>query len=444
MSKRLGVFSLITATVVNELRRVHAALEFDSTDVEKDASGVPVAFRMWRAGVNPTDHGDHVLTPRSVATLLAAQLERGNLFSVDVDHMSLDPKAPPENHKAVGWFTIEDRNGDLWATNVQWTDAVRAGLAKDPPEWRYFSPAYDTKKDSGEIVRLLNLALTNNPATHHVTALASATGGSNMDDYEKMTLAALLAAIDDEKDEGKKSAMQKCARAKMKAALDGDGDNDGDPKKDPPAPEKKETKADEPPPEKKETTKADAADGDPKKEEAKIAASIADRALVEFEQKRKARDEKIEIERILARLPAGDRETYKDFTLPQLERILKRHHANVLQDRAAASTAMPVRGATQTAQHRGGLPPTERANLDSAMGLNAMGGWLVREVGTTLEFNGYATAKDAKRVLEMVEAEQKNVIAEHKASMGAGEVLNREGTRAEAFARVLANNGGIV
>jgi phage I-like protein len=109
-------------------------------------------------------------------TLLTLQKQRGNLFSIDVDHMSLNSQAPPENHKAVGWFTIEARHGDLWAVNVEWTDDVRAGLAKDPPEWRYFSPAYDTKRDSGEIVRLLNIAVTNNPATWNVTALAGATG----------------------------------------------------------------------------------------------------------------------------------------------------------------------------------------------------------------------------------------------------------------------------
>ncbi|HEY2367997.1 MAG TPA: hypothetical protein VGH87_16480, partial [Polyangiaceae bacterium] len=157
------------------------------------------------------------------------------------------------------------------------------------------------------------------------------------------------------------------------------------------------------------------------------AKAIADEAERIIMQKISGLDERREVERILARLPAADRETYKGLSLAQLDRVLKRHHAGVIH-----------------ARHQGHLPPNERAALDAEMGISAKGGWLVREVGTTLEFNGYATTADARRALEMVDAEQRTVFASHKASMRPGETPDRGAVRAEAFARALEKNGGII
>lgn len=140
------------------------------------AGGPPTAFRIWKAGDNPTDHGPTVFSDRSAQMLIAEQAMRGNLYSIDVDHKSLSPDAPIDLRKAVGYHRIEVRGGELWATNVEWAETVRAGLTKEPPEWRYFSPAYDVDPETDEVVSYLNTALTNNPATWNVTALASRAG----------------------------------------------------------------------------------------------------------------------------------------------------------------------------------------------------------------------------------------------------------------------------
>ena len=160
-------------------RRITAAIAFSSDGVERSPSGAPNAFRIWRAGVNVTDYGPHVFSRASAVKLMAVQNIRGNLISIDVDHLSLSQgkdAAPPESRKAAGFHRLAVRQSpdgpELWAVDVEWTDAVRAGLEKDPPEWRYFSPAYDVNK-SGEITAYLNTALTNNPATWRANALAS-------------------------------------------------------------------------------------------------------------------------------------------------------------------------------------------------------------------------------------------------------------------------------
>lgn len=178
----------------------YATIETTEDGVERDAAGLPCAFRIWRPGETRTHEGRLTrFTENSAALLLAEQANRGRPYSIDVDHLSLKDTAPPEARKAVGWHRLEVRAGELWAVDVQWTDVVADGLRKDPPEWRFFSPAYDLTKDTREVVSYLNTALTNNPATWHVTALAATdrnTGKDMNPDEMKAALAAIAAGED--------------------------------------------------------------------------------------------------------------------------------------------------------------------------------------------------------------------------------------------------------
>ena len=172
-----------------------------------------------------TDMGPHIFSPESAKLLMSSQAKRGNKFSIDVDHMSFNKESPPESRKAVGWHALGVRDAgegpELWAVDVEWTDAVRAGLEKSPPEWRYFSPAYDVNKKTGEIIAYLNTALTNNPATHRVTALASQSErkatqnkGFHMD-FKKM--AGALAGDDDDEKKAAKEWLSKASEVEKKA-----------------------------------------------------------------------------------------------------------------------------------------------------------------------------------------------------------------------------------
>jgi hypothetical protein len=208
------------------LRNIVAAmaLTFESEDgVERAAPGLaPTAFRIWHAGPNATDMGEHIFSQASADALMADQAMRGNQYSIDADHMSLNPIAPPESRKAMGWHRLEVRKStsgpELWAVDVEWTDAVRAGLEKRPPEWRYFSPEYRVNKD-GEIDAYLNTAITNNPATWKVTALASkpiaASKGSVRMNYQD--IAAALFGDDDEKKKDARKCIAAMSESERKA-----------------------------------------------------------------------------------------------------------------------------------------------------------------------------------------------------------------------------------
>lgn len=353
--------------------------------VERAEDGTPKAFRIWKAGRNETDHGVHMFTPQSAELLLSEQTIRGNLYSIDVDHLSLNDNAPPEARKAVGWHRLAVRDSkdgpELWAVDVTWTDAVRAGLTKEPPEWRYFSPAYDVEKKSGSIVGYLNTALTNNPATWAVTALAAATAtkGNPMDLKE-----AVAAAMGD--DEEKKEA----ARAALAAMAEGDGDDakkaaklcaalfggdDGDKPKAEPKKEAKASEGEEPKAEKKAAEAAPEAKASvaASKGEAELLAKLGeqDRRLAELETVR----ENTTREKILASRPdlsKAQREYLEKQPVERLGDLLSLIPAPPA-DPAAAARVTATRGVGRAGGEFGSmrasrLPPQEAEALAKKMG----------------------------------------------------------------------------
>jgi hypothetical protein len=365
------------ATAANTTIRARAFGTLAACDgVERNGdSKAPTAFRIWKAGINVTDHGAHEFTPQSADILMAHQAMRGNLYSIDADHMSLDPHAPPESRKAVGWHKLEVRQSaegpELWAVDVQWTDAVKSGLEADVPEWRYFSPSYDVDRKSSQIVRYINTALTNNPATWGVTTLANTSGVKAMAKYEAI-LADLLGA-----DEDKKS---KAVAALAAAFPDEDGGGDGD-KKDPKKEEKKEavkTAAEDPPKKKEEEEKKEAVktsedppkDKEEKKETATaITASTTSFDLAKRVQELEARDAERVAERakektdtirasLFAKRPDFTkevREVLASVPLEQLEKAVKTWPRAVADIRASVNATFPLSNEPDP-QHGGYVP----------------------------------------------------------------------------------------
>ncbi len=349
-----------------------------SDGVERaDPNGPPTAFRIWKAGLNVTDSGPTLFTERSASLLLAQQEARGNRFPIDVDHLSLNVDAPLESHRAVGWFSIDVRDGELWARDVEWTDIVRDGLTKDPPEWRYISPAYDQDAETGEVTSLLNVAVTNLPATHEVTALASrVTKGASMK-YED-----IKAAVEGD-DEEKKAA----AWAAIKAALEEDEeaeeeDDEEDaaaraaeepPPESEPAP-KKEAEPPAPPDSEPAPKKDDEEEEEADKKDASVVASIdaelrrVSARLASFEKERDdkerasiiaSREMSAALAKVLAKKPlAAVREICATLP-PKAEKPVTK----------STETVQATRGATQGHGEASRLPPAEKRELDERMGL---------------------------------------------------------------------------
>lgn len=374
-----------------DARRYFDALTTDGVE-RVEVNGPPVAFRIWKAGANVTDHGPTVFSERSAELLMAEQSTRGNRFSIDVDHMSLDKSAPLENHQAVGWFSLAVRDGELWATDIEWVnDSIRDGLTRGA--WKYMSPAYDVD-DSGEVTSFLNLSLTANPATHSTTALASReaiTRSSRMTaKATAMKWGDIKAALDGD-DEDKKAA----AYAAIQAAFpDKEPDGDEGEKKDADEPEKKETKASEDEPEKKDSEE------EPEKKDSTLAAALAEvNRLAATVARLEKKDETNERKSLLASRP--------DFA-PELVKILEKAPMSMVRDTVAKLPKGPASlrttettQATRPGSTDGGsrLPPEESRKLAERMGLRtatAAIGW-DPNMRTTRVFPALAGVANSKK-----------------------------------------------
>jgi phage I-like protein len=144
----------------------------------------PSEFRIFAAGKNATTKGTFTFDEVSAKSVMAEYTAHGIDLALDYDHamvggLSLDPA---QSGKAAGWFNLEVRNGELWAVNVRWTEPAAEALRRK--EWRYMSPAFSAD-EKGHVTSLLNVAITNLPATRRLEPLMAANvmtlGGGMLD-----------------------------------------------------------------------------------------------------------------------------------------------------------------------------------------------------------------------------------------------------------------------
>jgi phage I-like protein len=161
------------------------------------SSVVPSEIRLFGNGMTATKKGDFLFDEESGATVMAAFEEQGmDKLPFDAAHGMLNPNAPPDAHKALGWFVptvkddIEGGGGvGLFAADIEWTELGLAALKKR--EFRFFSPAITFDGESRRITGLINVALTNIPATKNqrplvLDALEADENNNNIEDQDTM------------------------------------------------------------------------------------------------------------------------------------------------------------------------------------------------------------------------------------------------------------------
>lgn len=118
----------------------------------------------------------------SVVRLAAARVSD---FVIDYEHQTLNTASNGQPAPAAGWFKrLEWREGDgLYVTDARWTE--RASAMIKAKEYRFISPTFHYDKH-GNVLDIVNAALTNNPALDGLTELAAASrrlqGNSNPTD----------------------------------------------------------------------------------------------------------------------------------------------------------------------------------------------------------------------------------------------------------------------
>lgn len=153
--------------------------------------GVPSEFRIFRAGKNTSSKGSVIFDDEAAAAVMAAYKTQGVRVMLDLEHMSLDDAHPNWDPDARGWFDLEVRNGELWATNLVLTPDGERRL-KDKTQV-YISPCF-TFDDDRRVTEIVNVALVAMPATHAAPQLVAASARGKAD--KTKTLRALqLAAL---------------------------------------------------------------------------------------------------------------------------------------------------------------------------------------------------------------------------------------------------------
>lgn len=146
------------------------AIVLSVVDTRSDADSLPTEFRIFRAGVNETTKGDVLFDAEAAKRVMDHYAKHSVDLPIDLEHLSVERDVRADRD-ARGWFRLEVREGELWATNVTWTADGEARLREK--RQRYISPVFRTD-EIGRPVRVVNAALTALPATFEAQALIAA------------------------------------------------------------------------------------------------------------------------------------------------------------------------------------------------------------------------------------------------------------------------------
>lgn len=116
----------------------------------------------------------HWYIDAQVANQLIAKLAaRATDLVIDYEHQTLNSAENGKPAPAAGWFkgvALEWREGHgLFATQVGWTDAASGFIAAK--EYRYLSPVFSYDRQTGAVLDLLHVGLTNYPALDGMASL---------------------------------------------------------------------------------------------------------------------------------------------------------------------------------------------------------------------------------------------------------------------------------
>lgn len=130
----------------------------------------------------------HWYIDAELAAAIIADFEfRQNRTVVDYEHQTLLTAQNGQPAPAAAWFgKLEWRSTGLYATDVDWTE--RATSMIESGEYKYISPVFSYDKKTGAVKRLINAALTNNPALDGMDAVAASQLLNDPSDKETLTM----------------------------------------------------------------------------------------------------------------------------------------------------------------------------------------------------------------------------------------------------------------
>jgi len=124
----------------------------------------PKELILLQQGITETSKGNILFDGLAADMTMTRYQEHGQKeLPFDYDHGMMSFITTPESSKAAGWFTPKVRDGALVAADIGWTPTATKVL--QDKEYRHFSPAVWLDEQDNRVTRLINVALTNLPAT---------------------------------------------------------------------------------------------------------------------------------------------------------------------------------------------------------------------------------------------------------------------------------------
>lgn len=143
------------------------------TDKREPLSRVPIV----KIGTIESRNGTFVLDRAGLDQLLEDFRKHATPQDIDIEHISLNPEAPPNQRGAVGWIEDLVVEGDGLVAVVKWNADGQEAIRAD--RWRYFSPVFLLDpKNKQRIIGLRGGALTNKPALPGQRKLAASEQGN--------------------------------------------------------------------------------------------------------------------------------------------------------------------------------------------------------------------------------------------------------------------------
>jgi phage I-like protein len=130
-----------------------------SVSLKTRINGVPSEVQVIPYGRHETEKGVFVLDGESMSKVVEEFNSRRNDMVIDYEHQTLSGAEAP----AAGWIKglINKGSDGIWAS-VEWTPRALRYLRGR--EYRYLSPVFVKRALDNMVVRLVNTALTNQPA----------------------------------------------------------------------------------------------------------------------------------------------------------------------------------------------------------------------------------------------------------------------------------------
>lgn len=160
---------------------------------------LPHEVRLFQAGVNRTQNGTYHFTEESARSCMERRKEWGVDLAFDYAHAMLGAKYsadPAAAASAAGWGQLEVRETvhgkELWASRCTWTPKASQKLLDR--ELRYCSPMF-LADEKGNVLELLNVALTSIPATFNADPLMAERDTTTPAVEDEPTMKTLLAML---------------------------------------------------------------------------------------------------------------------------------------------------------------------------------------------------------------------------------------------------------